>query len=123
MRKTKIICTMGPATEKDGVIEALVREGMAVARFNFSHGDHEEHGNRMRILREAREKYNKPVAMLLDTKGPEIRLEQFKEDKICLHTGQLFRLYHDVTLGNEDGVSITYKDLYKDIEIGSQILI
>lgn len=56
MRKTKIICTMGPATEKDGVIEALVREGMAVARFNFSHGDHEEHGNRMRILREAREK-------------------------------------------------------------------
>lgn len=122
MRKTKIICTMGPATEKDGVIEALVREGMAVARFNFSHGDHEEHGNRMRILREAREKYNKPVAMLLDTKGPEIRLEQFKEDKICLHTGQLFRLYHDVTPGNEDGVSITYKELYKDIEIGSQIL-
>lgn len=122
MRKTKIICTMGPATEKEGVIETLVREGMNVARFNFSHGDHSEHGNRMRILREAREKCNKPVAMLLDTKGPEIRLEQFQKEKICLHIGQLFRLYHDVTLGNEVGVSITDKELYKDVEIGSRIL-
>ena len=122
MRKTKIICTMGPSTEKDGVIETLVREGMNVARFNFSHGDHLEHGNRMRMLREAREKCNKPVAMLLDTKGPEIRLEQFQKEKICLHIGQLFRLYHDATLGNEDGVSITYKELYKDVEIGSRIL-
>lgn len=122
MRKTKIICTMGPSTEKDGVIDALVREGMNVARFNFSHGDHNEHGNRMRILREAREKYNKPVGMLLDTKGPEIRLENFKNDKVHLQAGQLFRLYHDSTLGDESGASITYPELYKDVEKGSRIL-
>lgn len=122
MRKTKIICTMGPSTEKDGVIDALVREGMNVARFNFSHGDHNEHGNRMRILREAREKYNKPVGMLLDTKGPEIRLENFQNDKVHLQTGQIFRLYHDSRLGDESGVSITYPELYKDVESGSRIL-
>ncbi|WP_455715472.1 pyruvate kinase [Anaerosporobacter sp.] len=122
MRKTKIICTMGPSTEKDGVIDALVKEGMNVARFNFSHGDHNEHGNRMRIVRESREKYNKPVGMLLDTKGPEIRLEDFKNDKVHLQTGQIFRLYYDSMLGDENGASITYPELYQDVEIGSRIL-
>ena len=81
MRKTKIICTMGPATDNIEVLESLVAEGMDVARFNFSHGTHEEQFARMERLREVRKKYNKPVAMLLDTKGPEIRVRDFKDAK------------------------------------------
>lgn len=122
MRKTKIICTMGPATDKDGVLEELVRRGMNVARFNFSHGDHQEHLGRMTQLKEARKKYKKHVGMLLDTKGPEIRLEQFEQDKVPLKKGQLFRLYNTKTIGSNDGVSITYPNLYQDVKIGATIL-
>ena len=78
MRKTKIICTLGPSTDKDGVLRELIANGMNVARFNFSHGSHEEHKGRLDLLKSLREELGKPVAALLDTKGPEIRLKDFK---------------------------------------------
>ena len=81
MRKTKIICTLGPATDRGNVLEQLIKEGMNVARFNFSHGDHEEQRGRIEKLRSLREKCGQPVAALLDTKGPEIRLRDFEDRK------------------------------------------
>ena len=112
MTKTKIICTLGPATDKPGILEALVQEGMSVARFNFSHGNYEEHEKRLKALKEARTKYQKPVAALLDTKGPEIRVKTFKAGKVQLQPEQLFRLCSNDVEGTEEQVSITCQDLY-----------
>ena len=123
MRKTKIICTMGPATDSMEVLEELVAEGMDVARFNFSHGTHEEQAGRMERLRAAREKYNKPVAMLLDTKGPEIRVRDFKNGKISVTAGQTFTLTGRRLIGDETIASITYPTLSRDIAPGTRILI
>ena len=123
MRKTKIICTMGPSTDKGDVMEQLVREGMDVARFNFSHGPHDEQRGRIQKLRELREKYDRPVAALLDTKGPEIRLGCFKEGKVSLEEGQLFTFTNKDIEGTNEHVSITYKELYKDVQPGGHILV
>ncbi len=123
MTKTKIICTLGPATDQPGVLERLVQEGMDVARFNFSHGNYDEHAKRLNDLKEARRKYHKPVAALLDTKGPEIRVKTFENGKVELKPGQLFRLCHDDVAGNEDQVSITCKELYLDVTVGKRILL
>jgi pyruvate kinase len=123
MRKTKIICTMGPATDDVEVLEQLVREGMDVARFNFSHGTHEEQEERMSRLRAAREKYGKPVAILLDTKGPEIRIRDFKDGKITVTSGQKFTLTGRKLLGDDTIASITYPTLSRDITPGTRILI
>jgi pyruvate kinase len=123
MRKTKIICTLGPATDQEGILEKLVEEGMNVARLNFSHGDFEEHGARMVRLRAARTKLHKPVAMLLDTKGPEIRIGDFADQKIQLIEGQAFTLTGREVLGDESIVSVLYPDLYQDVAAGSTILI
>lgn len=123
MRKTKIICTMGPATDDIKVLEKLVKEGMSVARFNFSHGTHEEQAVRMQRLRDIRSKLNKPVAMLLDTKGPEVRTKNFKEGNVQLVRGQRFTLTGREVEGDESIVSITYERLYEDIEIGKHVLI
>lgn len=123
MRKTKIICTLGPATDDDNVLEALIREGMNVARMNFSHGTHEQHAERIRKVREFSKREKKPVAILLDTKGPEIRTGDLKEGKVFLKSGELFTLYAEECLGDEKGVSITFPELYKDVEVGSHILI
>ena len=123
MRKTKIICTMGPATDKEGVLERLIEEGMNVARLNFSHADYEEHGNRIARIKKIRKEQNKPVAILLDTKGPEIRLKTFLSGKADLHAGQIFTLKSEEIQGDETQVSITYTDLYKDVAPGSRILI
>lgn len=123
MRKTKIICTLGPATDKGEVMKDLLLSGMDVARFNFSHADHEEHGNRFRKLDQLREEYNIPVAALLDTKGPEIRLGNFKENKVSLVKGQTFTLSTRQVEGTSEVVSISYKDLVQDIAVGSRILI
>ncbi len=123
MRKTKIICTVGPATDREGVLEQLIKEGMDVARLNFSHGSHEEHKVRMDKVKEIRAAQGKPVAILLDTKGPEIRVTSFKEGKVQLVTGQEFRLRIDDAPGDEKSVPITYKDLYKDVKKGDRILI
>lgn len=123
MRKTKIICTMGPATDDVEVLERLVQEGMDVARFNFSHGTHEEQEERMSKLRAAREKYGKPVAILLDTKGPEIRIRDFKDGKITVTSGQKFTLTGRKLLGDDTIASITYPTLSRDITPGTRILI
>ena len=123
MRKTKIICTLGPSTDKDGVLEELIKEGMNVARFNFSHGLHDEQKGRIDKLKEIRTRLNKPVAALLDTKGPEIRICEFADGKITLKEGQEFTLTADEIEGNEKIVSVTYKDLYKDVKPGGFILV
>ena len=123
MTKTKIICTLGPATDQPGILDKLVQEGMSVARFNFSHGTHEEHAKRLEALRQARKKYNEPVAALLDTKGPEIRVKSFAAGKVELKPGQLFRLCNQDVEGNEQQVSITCKELCRDVSKGTRILI
>lgn len=123
MRKTKIICTMGPATDSPEVLEQLILAGMDVARLNFSHGTHEEQGRRMQVIREARAKCGRPVAILLDTKGPEIRVRNFEGDKVLLENGQDFTLTGRELLGNKNIASITFPDLHKDIKTGTKILI
>ena len=123
MRKTKIICTMGASTDKEGILEQLAIEGMDVARFNFSHGDHEEQKGRLDRLKAIRTKINRPIAALLDTKGPEIRIREFAKGKITLTEGQKFTLTADEIQGDEERVSITYKELYKDVKPGDSILI
>ena len=123
MRKTKIICTLGPSTDKDGVLEELVKEGLNVARFNFSHGLHDEQKGRIDKLKEIRTRLGKPVAALLDTKGPEIRIREFENEKVTLKEGQEFTLTAEEIMGNEKIVSVTYKELYKDVKPGNSILI
>ena len=123
MRKTKIICTMGPSTEKGDTLKQLVLAGMNVARMNFSHGDFDEHGGRLAKLKEIRKETGRPVAALLDTKGPEIRLGDFETGKIELQKGQDFTLTARDIMGNQNEVSITYKQLPKDVKAGSSILL
>lgn len=122
-RKTKIICTLGPSTDKGDVLRQLILEGMNVARFNFSHGSYEEQGARLKKLRDLREELNRPVAALLDTKGPEIRLRDFEEGKVELKKGQTFTLTTEEISGNVNRVSITYKNLPNDVKVGTRILI
>ena len=116
MRKTKIICTLGPSTDKEGVLRDLIANGMNVARFNFSHGSHEEHLGRLEKLKALREELGKPVAALLDTKGPEIRLKDFKNGVENLVAGQTFTLTTRDVEGTNEICSITYKDLPMDVE-------
>lgn len=123
MRKTKIICTLGPATDDADVLEQLVEEGMNVARFNFSHGDHETHKKRLIVLKEIREKKKMPVALLLDTCGPEIRLGDFENGGVMLEAGQMFTLTGEKVIGNGSMASVTYPGLAKDVSIGTRILI
>lgn len=124
MRKTKIVCTMGPSTDSDEILEGLIKSGMNVARCNFSHGSHEEHKGRMDRIKRLREKCDRPVAILLDTKGPEIRTGNFENDVVNVVTGQTFTLVADKNiLGNNERVGITYPDLYKDVKEGTVILI
>ncbi len=124
MRKTKIVCTLGPATEDDEIVRQLMLEGMNVARFNFSHGDHEEQLRKLERVKRLRKELNLPVAALLDTKGPEIRLGTFKDHKkIHLSKGQTFILTTEEVEGTQDKVSISYKGLVKDITAGSRVLI
>lgn len=122
-RKTKIVCTLGPATDNESVMRRLIEEGMNVARFNFSHGSHEEQMGRLIMLRKLREEMKRPVAALLDTKGPEIRLMEFAEGKVELKDGQMFTLTTEEIKGDATRVSVTYKDLPGDVKTGSRILI
>lgn len=123
MRKTKIICTLGPATDQPGVLKQVAEAGMDVARFNFSHGSYEEHGARFESLCKVREEIGRPIAALLDTKGPEIRLRDFANGKEYLEKGQTFTLTTRELAGTKDIVSISYTGLPKDVEVGSRILI
>lgn len=124
MKKTKIICTMGPNTNDAGLMRRLVQNGMDIARFNFSHGDHEEQKSRMDMLKKIREEEKKPVAILLDTKGPEIRTGVLKGGKkVSLDAGDKFVLTTKDIEGDKTKVSITYGGLVEDVQIGKKILI
>lgn len=124
MRKTKIVCTMGPNTNDKEIMRGLVRAGMNVARFNFSHGDHEEQKGRMDLLREVCEEENANVALLLDTKGPEIRTGLLKDGKkVELKTGSAFVLTTEEIVGDETKVYVSHKDLPRDVRPGKKILI
>ena len=123
MRKTKIICTIGPSSENEETLRELMLAGMNVARFNFSHGTHEEQTRTLARVIKISSELNLPVATLLDTKGPEIRLCDFEDGKAELESGQLFILTTEEMLGTKEKASITYKNLKNDIKEGSTILI
>ena len=123
MKKTKIVCTIGPASEKKEVFAELVKKGLNVARLNFSHGDHEEHLQRINIIKEVRKELDVPVAILLDTKGPEIRTGKFKEPEVLLEEGQTFTLTSRDVLGDSHICSISYTGLAGDVKKGDMILI
>ncbi len=124
MRKTKIICTVGPATDKPGVLESMMRAGMNVARFNFSHGDYAVHQRRFEQLVELREKAGIPVASMLDTRGPEIRLGTFRDHKpVEIHAGEEYTLTTRDVECDEKIASVTFKGLPGDVRVGTRILI
>ena len=123
MRKTKIICTLGPSTDNPKILEAMMDSGMDVARFNFSHGTHAEHKVRLELLKKLRKEKNLPVAALLDTKGPEIRLKTFAEGKVTLEAGQKFTLTAREVTGTKDICSVSYKNLAREMHPGDTILV
>ena len=123
MIKTKIVCTIGPASEKPDILEKLMDAGMNVARFNFSHGDYNEHGKRIRLIRNLSRKKNKNIAIMLDTKGPEIRTGLFEEGAITLKIGDHIRIVREDVLGNTERFTLKCKEVFDDIEEGNIILI
>ena len=123
MRKTKIVCTIGPASDSEEKLRALMKAGMNVARLNFSHGTHEEHKVRIDRIKKVREELGLPVAILLDTKGPEYRIRTFENDKITLKDGDTFTFTTDEIVGNQERVAVSYKNLHKDLEVGSKIYV
>ena len=122
-RKTKIVCTIGPASSDESIIEQMCKAGMNVARLNFSHNTHEDHAKRIETIKKVRERLNLPIAILLDTKGPEYRIKTFKEGKIFLNKGDLFTFTSEETQGDNTKVSVNYKDLPKEMEKGDLILL
>lgn len=123
MRKTKIICTIGPACEDEKTLTEMVRAGMNVARLNFSHGTHEDHLKKIELIKRVRKKLNAPVAIMLDTKGPEYRIKTFKEGKVNLHQGDHFTFTTRDVDGNQNEVSVNYTHLAEDLEVGDTIFL
>ena len=123
MRKTKIVCTLGPATDDPEVLKELMHAGMNVARINFSHGNYQDQEERINVFKWIRGELGLPIPLLLDTQGPEIRIGKFSKERVFLENGNTFTLLNEDVLGDETKVSITYKDLYKDVEVGKTILI
>lgn len=123
LRKTKIVCTLGPATEDDAILRAMIQAGMNVARLNFSHGTYEGHAQNIRRIRALSAELHTPVGIMLDTKGPEIRLKTFRDHRVTLQKGQLFTLCAGDVEGDAEHVSITYADLPADVQPGTTILI
>ncbi|MDR1000896.1 MAG: pyruvate kinase [Clostridiales bacterium] len=123
MRKTKILATLGPTTNDTEVIKSLIRAGMNAARVNFSHGTYESHAEMINKLKEARDELDKPIPLVLDTKGPEIRIKKFAEDKIYLAQGDKFTLTTEDIVGDKSRVSVTYGNLPVDVKVGSRVLI
>ena len=123
LRKTKIVCTLGPATEDDAILRAMIQAGMNVARLNFSHGTYEGHAQNIRRIRALSAELHTPVGIMLDTKGPEIRLKTFRDHRVTLQKGQLFTLCTGDVEGDAEHVSITYADLPADVQPGTTILI
>jgi len=123
MRKTKIVCTLGPASTNEETISKMLRNGMNVARINFSHGTHEQHKKTIELFRSVRDKMEVPAAVMLDTKGPEIRLGTFKDKQVTLEKGAQFKLTTEDIVGDNHEVSISYKDLPTQLFVGNQVLI
>ncbi|MBR5501936.1 MAG: pyruvate kinase [Oscillospiraceae bacterium] len=123
MRKTKIVCTIGPACSNEETLTEMCKAGMNVARLNFSHGSHEEHKARIELIKRVREKLDMPIAILLDTKGPEYRIRSFKNGKIFLKEGDKFTFYAAEREGDENGVSVSYPKLAQELAIGDMILL
>ena len=123
MRRTKIICTLGPAVDSEDMIRTLIRTGMDAARFNFSHGSHPEHLARLNMLKAVRDAMGRPVATILDTKGPEIRIKSFETKTITLEPGDPFTLTTEDVTGNQGWVSVTYPQLHEELQPGQEILI
>lgn len=123
MRKTKIICTIGPASESEDTLREMCLAGMNVARLNFSHGTHQEHQVKIETIKKVRDQLELPIAIMLDTKGPEYRIKTFEEHKIQLNDGDTFIFTSDDCVGDQERVSVSYKDLAKEISIGDTILV
>ena len=123
MKKTKIVATIGPTSESEEMLEKLFQAGVNVCRLNFSHGDHNEHQKRIDAIKRVRERMNLPIALMLDTKGPEIRLKNFKEGVVEIKQGQDFTLTTRDILGDETIVGISYEGLPRDLEVGGRVLI
>ncbi|SDB53559.1 pyruvate kinase [Pseudobutyrivibrio sp. YE44] len=121
MRKTKIICTIGPASMNEETLTEMAKAGMNVARMNFSHGDHEEQGMKMDLVKKVRKKLNLPIAILLDTKGPEYRIKTFKDGSVTVKEGDTFIFTTDDVEGDETRVSVTHKNLHKDLAVGDTL--
>jgi pyruvate kinase len=118
MRKTKIVCTIGPASESEEMIIGLCRAGMNVARLNFSHGVHAEHQKRIDVIKKVREDLDLPIAIMLDTKGPEYRIKTFENKKINLSEGDTFTFTTQDIVGNESRVSVSYDKLTEELSVG-----
>ena len=123
LRKTKIVCTLGPACETEEIVTEMVKAGMNVARMNFSHGTHPDHQKRIDLVKKVREKLGLPIAILLDTKGPEYRIKTFKNGKVFLNEGDTFAFSAEDIEGDETKVSVNYKGLPNDLSIGDKILL
>ena len=123
IKRTKIVCTLGPASEKEEVLRELIKNGLNVCRLNFSHGDHEEHKARMDTVKKLREELNQPTAILLDTKGPEIRTGKFDVPEVLLEEGQTFTITMKDVMGNQEMCTVSYKGLADDVKPGDTILI
>ena len=123
MRKTKIICTIGPASDNEEVLTKMCLAGMNVARLNFSHGTHEEHKEKIELIKRVREKLSLPIAIMLDTKGPEYRIKTFKDKKIHLSDGDIFTFTSEDVVGDKTHVSVTYENLANELSVGDRILV
>lgn len=123
MRRTKIICTIGPASENEEILTKMCVEGMNVARLNFSHGTHEEHKTKLDLIKKVREKLDMPIAIMLDTKGPEYRIGVFENKKVTLNGGELFTLTTEDIVGDEARVSVNYKHLTDDLSVGDTVTV
>lgn len=123
MRKTKVICTIGPACEEEKVLSEMCLAGMNVARLNFSHGTHEEHLRKIRLIKEVRERLGLPIAIMLDTKGPEYRIGTFENGRITLQDGDTFTFTTENIVGDQHRVSVNYEQLMENLEVGDTILV
>lgn len=123
MRKTKIVCTIGPACSDEETLIKMCKAGMNVARLNFSHGTHPEHLEKINLIKKVRQKLHMPIAILLDTKGPEYRIRTFKDGKVFLKEGDRFTFTTEETEGDETHVSVSYKGMAKDLQVGDKILL
>ena len=123
MRKTKIVCTIGPSCANEKTLREMCLAGMNVARLNFSHGTHEDHLKVINLIKKVRQDLNMPIAILLDTKGPEYRIGTFENGKIMLTEGQEFSFTTEDIVGNESCVSVNYKGLPAEMSVGDKILL